>query len=596
MVLIYRREWFLMMMHDNDPHSVASLRVGVNERATGASTIVASDRQAPSTGSVVVTALVLLALASLPFLIASQPPLIDYPAHLARLSIINQIQHGGPSAIYYHFSSAIVPNLLFDIVGSLLTTIFQTEYVGRVYIIGTLVLQVFGTIALHRTLHRQNSYWPLLTVLFLYNWVFFYGFLGYLAGVGLALLSLALWLFLEHRPPPLRLAAGSIAAVLLFLSHIVPFIIYAVAVAGFELQWAASTRRPVEVVIGRLSIGAAQFLAPTLLFLHTPTAELASKSVAYWPEAKLASLLTTMTSGSSILDMWLIAGLGVVLALAVGSIRVKFAQRFGLAMVFALIAFVVMPWGLGPAVWLDARMPLALAFLAVAATDVNVRREKGRLPLVAAMAIIFVARVASTTFQTSQFSDVWHAYQVAFDQLVPGSILFVGLDEYCPGSQKGCACETCRDGLGIPVINELRDLLDPTFYVWRLTLPPHISSIAAINRDVFVPMTFAEPGLQSIVVRKELQPLTQLQDNISVKSPDQLRSTEEALEMAVEKVLPERSTYLLLQHLAGSAKMDPADATVVASGPHFDLLRLNGHTERERKASSASSAELARPY
>ena len=54
--------------------------------------------------------------------------------------------------------------------------------------------------------------------------------------VVVTLLSLAAWLSLRDRSPLLRLAVGSLAAVLLFLAHIVPLMVYAAAIAGYEVQ------------------------------------------------------------------------------------------------------------------------------------------------------------------------------------------------------------------------------------------------------------------------------------------------------------------------------------------------------------------------
>ena len=109
-------------------------------------------------------------------------------------------------------------------------------YVAILSVVFFLSVQLSGTLSLHRVLNGRYSYWPLVSSLLLYNFDFFYGFLSYLAGVGLALLFLAFWIAYRDRSALLRTAAGSVAAMLLFLAHIIPFIVYAAAVAGYELR------------------------------------------------------------------------------------------------------------------------------------------------------------------------------------------------------------------------------------------------------------------------------------------------------------------------------------------------------------------------
>ncbi len=390
-------------------------------------------RRRPSALAVSAAAAVVLALACVPLLLAAQLPLVDMPAHMARLKILDQLLKGGPLAQFYAFEPGLVPNLVFDGVGWALLQVLPIDLVGAIYLATTLALQLLGTMLLHRTLHGRYSYWPLAAALLLYNLSFFYGFLSYLAGVGLTLLALALWIRLRDRPAAVRVAAGSIAAMLLFFAHIVPLIVYAAAVAGYELQAAAGLRRRPMTALGRLSVGAAQFLLPGGLFLgKTLTVGLAREAPAFDLEGKLGSLVATATSGASGLDIYTLAAVAICLLLAPFAFHLRFAKQFSAAMLLVLLAFAVMPWGMGPVVNLDIRMPLAIFLIAIASVDVTLKRPRLGAALTCILAATLLARVAGVGIEASPvLRRAWTLTVPPSQRLPEGGILFTGVNDRC---------------------------------------------------------------------------------------------------------------------------------------------------------------------
>jgi hypothetical protein len=513
-------------------------------------------------------------------------PLIDLPAHLARLEIIDHLLGNGPLASYYDLVPGLVPNLLFDGMGWAMVHTLPISAIGPVYILFTLSVQLFGTLFLHRTLNQKYSYWPLVSALLLYNIDLFYGFLSYLAGVGLALLSLALWIGCRDRSPLLRAAVGSVAAMLLFLTHIIPLLLYAAGVVGYELQVAIGLRRRPGTALRGVSVSAVQFLLPAGIFLwDTPTAELAGESAIFWTEGKIASLLATPTSGSGDLDPYLMAAAFVIAALAVVAIRVRFAARFAGAFACILAVFALMPWGLGPVVNLDIRMPLAILLIAIAATDVILKRARLGTFLACAMIAVLIGRMATVSAQTAIYSKHLDAYRAAFHRLRPGGILFVGVNDSCPNAPpSGCTCTGCRPASSVPFLETAETILSPEIYVRRLVLPRHIAAMATIDRDVFVPQIFATRGLQPVAVRTQLEPLKRLQgdDPITIRTPEMLRQVTAELTSAAHAAAPGLPVYLLLQRMEGAADLAPEDPAVVARGPQFTLLQLAGPSLAER--------------
>jgi hypothetical protein len=522
-----------------------------------------------------------LIVVCLPLLLAPQLPLVDLPAHLARLTIVEQLLNGGPLAEVYEVAPGLVPNLLFDAVGWLLLRIVPVEPAGAIYLVLAMAAQLFGTVLLHRSLYGRYRYWPLVAALLLYNLTFFYGYLSYLAGVGLTLLSLAAWISLRDRSPLLRLAAGSLAAFLLFLAHIVPLIVYAAAVVGYEVQRAAGLRHRPQAALAGLGAGALQFAVPAILFFRqTPTAGLAGEAVAYRPEMKIGSLVATLTSGIEGLDVAVLIALGAGALLAGFAFKIRFAAAFRSAFACVLLAFALMPWGMGPAVNLDVRMPLAFMLIAAAATNVEMKPGRAVLgtSLFAVVALVLVARAIGVAAQASSFSGLFAHYRDAFAQLPADAVLFTGLNDRCPepASDRDPCVDPHRERGTLALTAPLR-LLYPEIYRARLEIPRHIAAVATIDRSVFVPQIFATRGLQPIAVRPSFQALRTLQGEnpIVIGTGAEMAAASARLLGAAEQALPGRPVFLLQQRIAGAVDPAPPGGAVVARGPQFTLYRLS---------------------
>lgn len=536
----------------------------------------------PAAAPVFLAAAGVLLLVSLPLLLAPQLPLVDMPAHLARLEIIEQLLKGGPLKDFYEFAPGLVPNLLFDGVGWLLLQVMPVETAGAIYLISALASQLFGTVLLHRSLHGHYGYWPLIAALLLYNICFFYGYLGYLAGVGLTLLSLALWISLCDRPLLLRLAVGSVAALALFLAHIVPLIVYAAAIAGHELQRAIFHRNRPLAALADLAGGAAQFVVPAILFLRqTPTAGLAGDAIVYRPEVKIGSLLATPTAGAPAIDVAALLVIGAAALLAPFACRIRFAPGFAGALALILLAFALMPWAVGPAVNLDVRMPLAVMLIAIAATNLSMKPGRAGLcaGLVGIVAMVLLARTISVGAEAASFSHRFDAYREAFASLPEGAVLFTGVNERClPPEAAQVGCEKTESPPPATVMSAVDWLLFPEIYRTRLEMPRHIAALATIDRDVFVPQIFATRGLQPIAARPAFETLRTLQGEnpIVIRTAAQMRAASALLVEAAAAALPGRPVFLLQQRIRGASEVAPEGGAVAARGPQFTLYRISG--------------------
>ena len=533
---------------------------------------------APATSAVIGLALLLLAFLSLPLLISPIPPLVDYPSHLARIKIIHEMIESGFFANYYVISSLFVPNILFDLVAGAFSFLFPIEIDGKIFLILALFLQLFGTLALHKVLHGRNSYWPLSSAILLYGWALLYGFVNYVAGVGLMLLALALWIGLEGRSRWLRLGVGAITVTIVYFTHVIALLVYAAAIAGFELQAAAALfRHSPRAAAGRLATGAAPFLVPGCLFLTDKLTAGAFPSVPILSlDSKIAGPMIAATAGTAVGDLVTAVALILCCGIILCASRIRVAVRFRLALAFVCIAYLLAPLQF-LADDLDVRMPLAIGFLAIAAVDLDIRRRRLAAAAAVMMACIVTLRVGEVATQSWRYAAVVDSYRAAFHHIEPGSTLLVARDVSCPPDRSA----SCRQLTGSPLADvtpfrQARTYLFPDIYGDRLALPPHLVSLAAIDRDVFVPEIFSTPGIQPVRVRDTVAALKRLQgdDPVDVASMADLRAFTLASEQQAGAELRGHPLYLLMQRRVDATGLNPEGAITVAMGKDFSLFRL----------------------
>ncbi|MFN3736705.1 hypothetical protein [Hydrogenophaga sp.] len=134
----------------------------------------------------------LLLLACIPIFSVDQPPLADYPNHLARVHI--WLNYGTSSEVPNVVPVwAIQPNMAFELFVALLSVFMPLEQAGRWFVVLTMLSIAVGPAVLGRSIWGTFTIWSLLPVFFIYNRLFFWGFLGYLFSLGVAFGLSSFW-------------------------------------------------------------------------------------------------------------------------------------------------------------------------------------------------------------------------------------------------------------------------------------------------------------------------------------------------------------------------------------------------------------------
>lgn len=440
-------------------------------------------------------------LAVLPIYWVTYIPANDYPFHLARIAILSMGEPSGLLGTVYQFGSWLLPNMAMDAFALPLTQWMAPEAAVKLFLAVMQLAFLAGCVALHRAAFGRYSAWPLLCGLLLYNGIFLYGFFNYLFAAAFALLGAALWLRSSPGWPRYLVAFG--VAVVLMWGHMGGFAVYAILVGSCQLhaRLAKSGRANLPSALVALAVDALPFIAALALFvLVSPGTERATDGMVYsaWLGSKPYGALFSLQSGVLWADVvvWMALGALVVVLLITRQLAVSGAVLTAAGMLW--LAFLVLPPGMLGSSFADVRLvPLAaLVTLVAFAPKLRCHKNTEALVLVVALSVGGVKTVAL-------LSD-WRAHQPKTDTIVQAM-------------QKLPLRSTLFAATAAPYTNML--LTEPGARdTWRPPLK-HVASYASVHGPVFVPMTFADPHKQPMVMMPQYQGIKTLQGDNPFKVP-----------------------------------------------------------------------------
>lgn len=390
----------------------------------------------------------------------------DYPNHLARVFIEHGLDGDSYLSGNYAVEWFVVPDLALDIFAAPLAGWVSPYIIGGVFNGLMLLLLFTATLALFRRGGgATGSAWPLLATVVLFNEALRWGFVNFLFGCGIALWILYFWLESEDWPKARRLAVFSLMQLGLFFAHLLGFMLSGYLILVLELvRFWQSREQPLATRCGVFVWHMLQFAIPLLLFgfVLFGQAGVGDDSTVYGDPGTKALALLSPTSGLTFQVAPLVL-LGIFVLLY-GVLRHRMAtldeslRPLLFAMLFLVVAMPSMLLG----IWgLDFRYPFVALLLLISA----VRLRPGLRGTRIASALAMVLALLSLGSASFEFYKVDHRQQQvrdAFASTEPGSALLVAgaYDPDCPG---------CFPAW----INEL-----------------HVGSLAAIERQMFVPLLF----------------------------------------------------------------------------------------------------------
>lgn len=487
-------------------------------------------------------------LVLIPVLIARYPPLVDYPNHLARCYILRNLGHDAMLARYYRNVMAAQPNLALDLIIPQLSRVVSIWTAGRLFIGATLLAMAGGCILLHRAVHGRFSAWPAWGFLFVYNRLLLWGFIGYLFGLGVALVAAACWYLLRSRQWSVRLGFGVVAATVIYLMHLYALGIYAVLIGGFELADWTGVRRPWNERAGRALVIAGGLVPAIGLFLFVSPTSAAARQfvwgsvvrkltepfklvVAYHPRADVAALILVVVA--------------VLILLARGHIRVFPALVPGL--VILAVLSIAMPNELFSSFGADRRIPIAFVLVAIAATDWQHASGWLRGGVMLGATVLLVLQIGVIAVAWSRSQAVYRGFIAALNELPAGARLVASVPATAPGF--------------------------PPLY--------HVDAYAVILRDAFLPSLFAAPedAGSSVAFTPRFEALRRRTPGVVIW-PDTLRRLQNPTyarshgPFRAGLTADYDAALVVAPRSIPAPARPPAGCRVIARGPDFVLLGL----------------------
>jgi hypothetical protein len=412
-----------------------------------------------------------------PLLWVSIPPLVDYPNHLARMWILLQGGKIPELANNYVVHWRLVPNLALDLVVPTLARIMPLEVAGRVFIALTMLGLVAGTTALHRALLGKVGLWPLASLLFIYNAALYWGFLNFLFGIGLYLLAFSGWIASGHWPLVRRLAVFSIVAALIFILHLFAFGLYGLSVSAYELEIRLRERRSTVAALRSWIITCLHFVPALVLGLVGSNGP--NLTVFGGLGNKLYALMApaNFVAEGAILDYVMVCCVYLALICLIRSRSLTLAPGMQLPLIALGLATLLMPNWLNGSWLADIRLPVALPFIVIAATQIDVDR-KWATALASVALVLLAARVWSVTLTWRDYDGRVAEFRAAAGVIEPGNRLLV------------VKAPTPESYGAVPAMPMAFGRRTEASY-W------HVPALAVIDRSAFIPYLFT--GLTTIV-------------------------------------------------------------------------------------------------
>ncbi|HTM75885.1 MAG TPA: hypothetical protein VL198_21860 [Pseudolabrys sp.] len=495
---------------------------------------------------ILVLAVALTLLISIPIWTHPLPPLSDYVNHLARMHVIADLYRNQQLAMFYQLNWQVIPNLAMDAVVPPLARLVNVYLAGQIFLVATFALIMSGVVMLNRALIGRFSVLPLLAIPLLYNYIFLVGLTNYQFGIGIALWALAGWVSTRDRVWPIRFALSTASVVILFFCHLSSLGIYAIGLLSVEILrlWQQKSA-PWLPRIAEFVLGGLPFLIVVPLLYQSPTMNLVAAT--FWEQrGKLDGLIYVFATYSDILAFALIATLT---AGAIWAVRHRVLQFHPLATILLVVGGVIyfaLPRVMFDTYMTDQRVPLGVVFMLFACGDIDTRRRMVRRGFLSLLIVLIALRLLEVDYNWSQLSDSTSEFRSSVRRIAPGSKVFVAYANASAG-------EDVRD-LGLV----------------------HAACIATIERSSLVTTLFTVEGKQVVHVRPEFRYFADLNDGTPPSTPQLILAAEHPLpDMPAFWLNWTKFDYIYILFTEDDApNPDPARLRLVSDGDRFQLYRI----------------------
>lgn len=409
----------------------------------------------------------LLALSLAPVIFVEFPAMVDYPNHLARMSILAR---AGTDAAhpFYEVHWALYPNLAMDLLVPPMARWMGVELATKLFYVVSQLLIVTGAMSLSFVARGRAIAAGVTACLCLYAIPFAFGFVNFEFALGLALFAIAAWLALAGRSLSLRLTVHCAAVVILFFAHLFALGTYGFAIGLLEL-WRIHRERP-AIVPTLVLIAGMTAPAAALAVIVTTIDESVGGSGTLWNAGYKIFWLGMLNGWSRQVAFVLALVVGIPLAIGLARGWFRFAGPGSWLAVGFVLLFIALPFRLFDTGFVDGRAIIAVLLILPAFTV-------ARWPDAGSRQLVWAAAISACLVNVAYVGWVQWTYQSEYRQLM------AALDLMPRGKRLIAA--------------DLLEQNDPPYVLLDYPMH-HAATFAVYRRDAFVPTLFTYPGKQPL--------------------------------------------------------------------------------------------------
>ena len=416
--------------------------------------------------------LVLALLSTVPLLSPALPPLSDLLAHLGRDRVQLDLANDPVLQRYYSFEWALIGNLGVDLLVQLIGPLIGLEPAVKLIVITIIALTTTGFLLLSYQVHGRIGVTALFALPLAYSFPFQFGFVNYCLSMALALLAFVFWIRLGERESfRLRIILFVPIAGLVWLAHIGGWGALGLFAFAAEITRLRKTGHSLITAMMRGGLHCLPLALPVILtiFIRVSGAEGGTGDWFNWV-IKYQWLIMTLSDRWQAFDIISVFLLLLIIGSALILRNFRFEPTLGLAALFLLAAFVMIPRIFISSAYADMRlMPYVLAVALLAIDGRQLPPLLGRLLMLSGLAF-FLVRTAATTESFRQYDTVLSREAAAIPLL--------------------------------PVGARVATFVNPTFYGgWMLDRRTHLASVALARKRIYTNDQFIMSGAQLVQIR-----------------------------------------------------------------------------------------------
>ena len=492
-----------------------------------------------------------LGISLLPLILTANPPLGDFPNHMARMYIFSNYDSSNFLQSFYIIDFKIIPNLAMDVIIPKLATWMPLNWAGRVFIALIFIITSTGVLALNYALFRTLSIMPLFIFLFLYNSVLTVGLVNYLFGLGAAFWLMAFYVFLRQKNEYFRLLILSAGVAVLFFIHLYSLSIYAVCMLGYEL----TRQRYLGASWQQMCLEFLKFCIPFvipagLFFLFSPlgsnTPEITWLDFRRKLEALSYPINRYNTHVHFLSYIVLASGFGFLVAKK----GIFFSPCMRVSLLILSILYIFMPGIVYGIALADKRLIIPIVYLFVASTAIRCERVRDVYGVTIILLCLFLVQSWTNNTHWRFTNTIYSEYIEAIEKMEMGSKLAYAIT---------------------PNASPLPINLD------------HMNTLAVTYRDAFVTNLFAHPGGQPLRYTPKYKGIVDAAPHsvdlyVSLQAAAENPTVDELTKLLNTEL--RQFDYLLVTHLNERfSSLASAGAMEVYRSRNFRLFRL--HTRRD---------------